>query len=271
MRRQSRHGPRTRGARERSARRRRAVAAAATRPRRRTRSIVASRPAGSTAFIAGCYAVGHTALKAEGRWMAAVLALGGDAVLSHATAAGAWDLRRRGSGAIHVTVPSTAGRKRRRGIRLHRSGTLTPTRHDDAPRHPDHHPRPHDRRPRPHPRRPPPRARARPRGPTQPHRLRRPETTPHPALLTSGVVPVQRRRNTNPQRDGGAVPRALRRTTESRRPKVNTRIEGEEVDFVWRDATTDRRGRRLRLPPLAARPSNPTANATSCSSSQAGA
>ena len=69
----------------------------------------------------GVFAVGHTALKAEGRWMAAVLALGGDAVLSHETAAGAWDLRRLGSGAIHVTVPSTAGRKRRRGIRLHRS------------------------------------------------------------------------------------------------------------------------------------------------------
>ncbi len=68
--------------------------------------------------------------------MAAVLALGGDAVLSHATAAGAWDLRRLGSGAIHVTVPSTAGRKRRRGIRLHRSRTLTPdqtTRHRGIP------------------------------------------------------------------------------------------------------------------------------------------
>ena len=56
--------------------------------------------------------------------MAAVLALGGDAVLSHATAAAAWDLRPVGSGATHVTVPSTAGRKRRAGIRLHRSRTL---------------------------------------------------------------------------------------------------------------------------------------------------
>jgi very-short-patch-repair endonuclease/predicted transcriptional regulator of viral defense system len=74
----------------------------------------------------GVYAVGHTALRIEGHWMAAVLALGGDAVLSHATAASAWDLRRRGSGAIHVTVPGTAGRKRRKGIRLHRSPTLTP-------------------------------------------------------------------------------------------------------------------------------------------------
>ena len=75
----------------------------------------------------GVYAVGHTALRVEGHWMAAVLALGGDAVLSHGTAAGAWDLRRRGSGAIHVTVPSTSGRKRRDGIRLHRSRTLTPS------------------------------------------------------------------------------------------------------------------------------------------------
>ena len=58
--------------------------------------------------------------------MAAVLALGGNAVLSHATAASAWDLRRRTSGAIHVTVPSTAGRKRRQGIRVHRSPTLRP-------------------------------------------------------------------------------------------------------------------------------------------------
>jgi very-short-patch-repair endonuclease len=74
----------------------------------------------------GVFAVGHTALGADGRWMAAVLALGGNAVLSHDTAAAAWDLRRGGSGAVHVTVPSTAGRERRAGIRLHRSRTLTP-------------------------------------------------------------------------------------------------------------------------------------------------
>jgi very-short-patch-repair endonuclease/predicted transcriptional regulator of viral defense system len=71
----------------------------------------------------GVFAVGHPILTIEGRWMAAALATGG--VLSHATAAAAWDLRRRGAGAIHVTVPSTAGRKRREGIRLHRSRTLT--------------------------------------------------------------------------------------------------------------------------------------------------
>jgi very-short-patch-repair endonuclease len=73
----------------------------------------------------GVYAVGHTALKPEGRWMAAVLALGGNAVLSHSTAARAWDLRP-SAGAIHVTVPGDAGRKRRTGLRVHRSRTLTP-------------------------------------------------------------------------------------------------------------------------------------------------
>jgi predicted transcriptional regulator of viral defense system len=66
----------------------------------------------------GVYAVGHPVLTVEGRWMAAALATGG--ALSHATAAAAWDLRPRGAGAIHVTVPHT-GRAHRRGIRLHRS------------------------------------------------------------------------------------------------------------------------------------------------------
>jgi very-short-patch-repair endonuclease/predicted transcriptional regulator of viral defense system len=72
----------------------------------------------------GVYAVGHRALKAEGRWMAAVLAAGRGAVLSHTSAAAAWDLRRTSSGLIHVTVPGDPGRKRRRGLRIHRSRTL---------------------------------------------------------------------------------------------------------------------------------------------------
>jgi very-short-patch-repair endonuclease len=76
----------------------------------------------------GVYAVGHPVLTREGRWMAAVLATGGDAVLSHGTAAAAWDLRPAG-GDIHVTVPGSAGRKRRPGLRIHRSATLG---HDTA-------------------------------------------------------------------------------------------------------------------------------------------
>jgi very-short-patch-repair endonuclease len=77
----------------------------------------------------GVYAVGHTVLTVEGRWMAAKLATGG--VLSHATAAWAWQLRPASTGAINVTVGS-AGRKRRSGIRVHRSRTLTP---DDITTH----------------------------------------------------------------------------------------------------------------------------------------
>ena len=43
--------------------------------------------------------------------MAAMLATGG--VLSHATAAAAWDLRRSASPVVHVTIAGDAGRARR--------------------------------------------------------------------------------------------------------------------------------------------------------------
>jgi very-short-patch-repair endonuclease len=69
----------------------------------------------------GVYAVGHRVLTVEGRWMAAVFAGGPGAVLSHASAAAAWDLRRAGGTFIHVTVSTRAGRERRAGLRLHRS------------------------------------------------------------------------------------------------------------------------------------------------------
>ena len=46
----------------------------------------------------GVYAVGHRVLTVEGRWMAAVLACGSNAVLSHATAAAVWDLMPVGGG-----------------------------------------------------------------------------------------------------------------------------------------------------------------------------
>jgi very-short-patch-repair endonuclease len=71
----------------------------------------------------GVYAVGHRVLTVEGRWIAATLATGG--VLSHATAATAWALRR-SSGMIHVTVAGDTGRARRQGIKVHRSTTLAP-------------------------------------------------------------------------------------------------------------------------------------------------
>ena len=57
--------------------------------------------------------------------MAAALACGAGAVLSHSSAAAAWDLRRLGGGAIHVTA-GRAGRVGHEGIRIHRRATLEP-------------------------------------------------------------------------------------------------------------------------------------------------
>jgi hypothetical protein len=56
--------------------------------------------------------------------MAAVLACGPGTVLSHGAAAVHWELLRPLDGPIDVTVPTGNGRKRRRGIRIHRCATL---------------------------------------------------------------------------------------------------------------------------------------------------
>ena len=72
----------------------------------------------------GVFAVGHARISREGRWMAAVLALGDGAVLSHVSAAALWGIRHSSSAYVHVTVPTGAGRERRRGVVVHRSVTL---------------------------------------------------------------------------------------------------------------------------------------------------
>ncbi len=174
--------------------------------------------------------------------MAAVLVGGRDAVLSHATAASAWELRPPGAGAIHITVPSDVGRKRRNGLRIHRSVALEA---DDTTTY-----------------------------------LAIPVTTPLRTILdlapTLDGRPLERVLDLAEQRRlidfaelrqrlaerrgrpgspslqavlslysaGSTVTRSemeerfLRLCDEHGlpRPKVNTRIEGEEVDFVWRDA-----------------------------------
>ena len=72
----------------------------------------------------GVYAVGHSVLTVNGRRMAAVLAAGPGAVLSHASAAALWDIRRTSATRIDVTVRSRAGRAKRPGLRIHRTPTL---------------------------------------------------------------------------------------------------------------------------------------------------
>lgn len=58
--------------------------------------------------------------------MAAVLASGPGAALSHGSAAAIWDLLKPISGPVDVSVPTQAGRRRRTGIRLHRCASLRP-------------------------------------------------------------------------------------------------------------------------------------------------
>src|SRR4051794_25152692 len=72
----------------------------------------------------GVYAVGHRAPSHHARWMAAVLACGEGAVLSHGSAAALWKLLKPLDGPIHVSVPTTSGRTSRRGIHLHRCPAL---------------------------------------------------------------------------------------------------------------------------------------------------
>ncbi len=62
--------------------------------------------------------------------MAAVRACGDAAVLSHHSAAALWELLRPIDGPVHVSVPTTAGLKKRRGIHLHRCPSLVP---EDSP------------------------------------------------------------------------------------------------------------------------------------------
>lgn len=65
---------------------------------------------------AGVYAVGHRLIPKEGWWMAAVLASGPGAVLSHHSAAALWELRGYSERAVEVAVPrkSTSLRQIRR-------------------------------------------------------------------------------------------------------------------------------------------------------------
>jgi predicted transcriptional regulator of viral defense system len=71
----------------------------------------------------GVYADGHPALGARGRWMAAVLACGPEAALSHASAAALWGLRPSAATEIAVTVPANVTRTVA-GVRVHRARSL---------------------------------------------------------------------------------------------------------------------------------------------------
>lgn len=65
----------------------------------------------------GVYAVGHKSVSRHGRWMAAVLACGRYAVLSHQSAAALWAIRATARTTIDITVPT---RHAHRGVHIHR-------------------------------------------------------------------------------------------------------------------------------------------------------
>lgn len=72
----------------------------------------------------GVYAVGHPVVSVRGRWIAALIAGGPGAVLSHGTGAAVWDLRESVGSQIHVTAGR--GHGPRAGIRFHRAGSMHP-------------------------------------------------------------------------------------------------------------------------------------------------
>lgn len=72
---------------------------------------------------AGVFAVGHAVLRAEGHYLAAVLACGDGAALSYRSAGALQKLRRSASARIDVTSPIRTGRFKE-GIRIHRGDRL---------------------------------------------------------------------------------------------------------------------------------------------------
>lgn len=68
--------------------------------------------------LRGVYSVGRPQLNREGRWMAAVLACGDGAMLSHRSAAALWGFGKERRGVVDVSVRRHC-KVRRRGIRVH--------------------------------------------------------------------------------------------------------------------------------------------------------
>jgi very-short-patch-repair endonuclease len=73
----------------------------------------------------GVYAVGHLALTSRSRDLAAVLACGPGALLSHRSAGNLWGILHTSTARIEVTAPRS--RRRREGVVVHRSRVI----HDD--------------------------------------------------------------------------------------------------------------------------------------------
>ena len=91
--------------------------------RRLRRSSTACRRGRLIPVHAGVYAVGHLPVGPVARAFAAVLACGPGALLSHGSAATLWGFNKYWDTPLEVTV--VASQRRRPGIKIHRSRTLT--------------------------------------------------------------------------------------------------------------------------------------------------
>jgi very-short-patch-repair endonuclease len=69
----------------------------------------------------GVYAVGHTIVPPRGRWLAAVMACGDGAVLSHGSAAALWGVRPTAAARVDITVSHTSGVRSSARIVVHRT------------------------------------------------------------------------------------------------------------------------------------------------------
>ena len=99
----------------------------------------------------GVYAVGHPVLTVNGRRMAAVLAAGPSAALSHASAAALWEIRPTSATRIDVSVQSAAGRGDPAWVEDPPRHSAAGRRDHRAAGHQGHHRRPHSPRPGGHP------------------------------------------------------------------------------------------------------------------------
>jgi very-short-patch-repair endonuclease len=82
---------------------------------------------------AGVYAVGRPELTREGYLIAAVLACGDRAAVSHDSAAELWEIRPPHRGLIHVSVPAGGTNPRRPRIKVHRRTSISTTRRNGIP------------------------------------------------------------------------------------------------------------------------------------------
>ena len=71
----------------------------------------------------GVYAVGRPHVTDHGRWMAAVIACGADAVLSHCSAAALWRIGLEECDLVELSLPSLS-RRRRPGLQIHQRPSL---------------------------------------------------------------------------------------------------------------------------------------------------